>query len=278
MKFEDKSKHLKKLQDTELKILKYFDKICKKNNLKYYLASGTLLGAVRHKGFIPWDDDIDVFMPGEDYLKLYDVMAKNPDKNYFFQSLDTEKNYFLLWNKIRLNNTVFVEKGWEKNEINKGIFIDIFPLLEVPLNKNKEKILNIKLKIIHLLIEANLKNDGRSKYYGKLGYIMYKIIKLIPQKVRNKMVIKNLKKMCLYKSNSPYYFTTDTGIEEKITKSSFDETIDLMFENSKFSCPKGYDKYLTETYGDYMKLPEESKRNGHGEVYLEFGNKNNREV
>lgn len=272
MKYVDKSEHLKELQEVELNILKYFDKVCKQNNLRYFLGSGTLLGAVRHQGFIPWDDDIDLFMPGEDYLKLYDIMKKEKNSDYFFQSLDTEKNYFLLWNKIRLNNTIFVEKGWEENEINQGIFIDIFPLLEVPLEKNGIKKLGIKLKILSLFIEANLKNDGRYKHYGKMGKIIHKMIKLIPQKIRNDIVIKNIKKLCLYKSEGQYYFTTDTGIEKKISKSSFDKVIDLNFEDGMFPSPKGYDKYLTEMYGDYMKLPDESERNGHGEVYLKFTN------
>lgn len=278
MKYVDKNEHLKELQMAELNILKYFDKICKKNNLKYYLGSGTLLGAVRHKGFIPWDDDIDLFMPGEDYMKLYEIMEKETNNNYFFQSLDTEKNYFLLWNKIRLNNTIFVEKGWEKNEINQGIFIDIFPLLEVPVKKNNEKKIGTKLKIMSLLIDANLKNDGRYKHYGNIGKIIHKIIKFIPQKIRNTIVKKNIRKLCLYESDGQYYFTTDTGIEKKFSKSSFDDVIDLNFEDGMFPCPKGYDKYLTEMYGDYMKLPDENERNGHGEVYLKFTNKKDREV
>ena len=120
--------------------MKYFNNFCEENNIKYYLAYGTLIGAVRHHGFIPWDDDVDVFVSGEDFLKLKEVFNKKVHNNkYFYQTLQTENNYYLLWDKVRLNDTIFVEEGWENNDINNGIFIDIFPLLEYPDTEKEEK-------------------------------------------------------------------------------------------------------------------------------------------
>ena len=96
MKYVDKNKNLKQLQKVELELLKDFDEMCKENHVQYFLAYGSLLGAIRHKGFIPWDDDVDVHMFGKDYLKLTEALKDNKNEKYFFQSLETEKNYFSL--------------------------------------------------------------------------------------------------------------------------------------------------------------------------------------
>ena len=270
MNYVDKNKHLKELQNKELEILKYFDDFCNKNDLEYYMAYGTLLGAIRHKGFIPWDDDIDLHMKGSDYLKLTKLLKDNQDKKYFFQSLETEKNYFLLWNKIRINNTIFIEKGWEDNEIHQGISIDIFPLIEYPDNNREKRRINNILKISRLLIDCNMKNNKHYKTYGISGKILFKLFRLIPQKIRNKQVIKKIKYLCNYKSNSEYYFSTDLGLEKKYNKTCFNKQIELPFETEKFKAPVNYHKYLKEEYGDYMKLPSKKDRIGHGDTYLCF--------
>lgn len=270
MKYVDKNKNLKKLQNKELEILKFFDDFCKKNNLEYYLAYGTLLGAIRHKGFIPWDDDIDLHMKGKDYLKLIELLKENTDKKYFFQSLETEENYYLLWNKIRMNNTIFIEKGWEDNDIHKGISLDIFPLIEYPENEKDKKKIDKIFKISKLLIDCNMKINKDYHTYGMNGKILSHIFRLIPKKIRNKKIIKNIKYLCNYQSNSPYLFTTIRGTSKKITKKEFEKTKEVPFETEKFIAPIGYDQYLKEVYGDYMKLPDESDRIGHGEIYLCF--------
>ena len=193
MKYENKNDNLRKLQLVELDGLKYLDKICKENNIEYYLAFGTLLGAVRHKGFIPWDDDIDIAMTGENYLKLLEVMKKNENKKYFFQTLETEKNYYLMWSKLRINNTLFAKEEQLANKINHGIFVDVFPLFEYPDKKDYKRITR-KIKMIKLMIENNMTYNYQKKHYGKIGNILSKIIGIIPQKIRNNYVEKDKKK------------------------------------------------------------------------------------
>ena len=131
-----KSSDLKKLKVEEKKILDYFVKFCEENNLTYYLAYGTLIGAVRHKGFIPWDDDIDVHMPADDYIKFLKLFKeKNKNDDYFLQTIETEKYYHATFAKIRKNHSCMVEKEWSYMKIHKGINIDIFPLYTYPDNK-----------------------------------------------------------------------------------------------------------------------------------------------
>ena len=203
------------LKKYELIILDEIDRICKKYNIKYFLGYGSALGAIRHKGFIPWDDDVDMHMLGKDYLKLIEILSNNQDNKYFFQSLETEKNYYLLWNKIRLNNTIFIEKGWEDNKIHQGISLDIFPLIEYPDN-DKDKIkINRIFKITKLLIDNNMETNKNYNSYGISGKILSKLFKLIPQSIRNKKVIKNIQFLCNYESDSDYYFTTADGMLRK---------------------------------------------------------------
>ena len=198
------------------------------------------------------------------------MLKDNKDEKYFFQSLETEDNYYLLWNKVRLNNTMFIEKGWEKNNIHKGISLDIFLLFDCPDNDRDVKKINRICKISKLLVDCNMYENKDYKTYGIAGKILFKIFKLIPQKLRNKIVIKNIKYLCNYTSSSEYYCGTIHGVDKKYSKDCFDKVERLPFEDVEFDCPGNYKKYLEEVFGDYMKLPDEEDRIGHGETYLCF--------
>lgn len=119
---------LRQLQMTELEILDEFVRICEENNLHYYLVGGTLLGAVRHHGFIPWDDDIDVAMFRKDYDRFAEIAPQKLHPQYFYQCPDTDPYYFLTYAKIRKNGTEVYEERFRNAKFHKGVFIDIFPL------------------------------------------------------------------------------------------------------------------------------------------------------
>lgn len=131
---------LRQLQKTELSILKRFKQICDKHHLRYYLYGGTLLGAVRHEGFIPWDDDVDVCMPYSDYEIFLNVAKKELGEDYFLQTSESDKHFVAPFAKIRLNNSTFLDSKFAKRHINHGIWIDIFPLIYTSdLIANKQK-------------------------------------------------------------------------------------------------------------------------------------------
>ena len=141
---------LKKVQKEELDILVFFDAFCRQHNLRYSLAYGSLLGAVRHKGFIPWDDDIDVIMPREDYellIRLFD----DKTNRFFLQSHYSEAHYYYPFAKIRKNGTVFREKFLEDKQINHGFYIDVFPADKVRDKKRKKDYFYIRYQntILH---------------------------------------------------------------------------------------------------------------------------------
>ena len=118
---------LRKVQLLQLKIAKEIKRICDKNNIDYILDSGTLLGAVRHKGFIPWDDDMDIAMTREEYNRFIDVAKIELGEEYFLQTWDTDNNYPMPFAKVRLNDTRYIENVFENANMHQGIYVDIFP-------------------------------------------------------------------------------------------------------------------------------------------------------
>ena len=258
------SEEIKKLKQTEIEILDYFVDFCNQNNLTYYLTYGTLLGAVRHKGFIPWDDDIDVVMLPEDYqkfLKLY--QEKNKNKDYILQYIDNEKYYHTIFAKIRKNNTCMVEKDWQYIKIHKGIDIDIFPLFPYPDNKLDAKIMMFNFKLSQFLVSKNNKtNSIKNK-------ILFGILKLIPRKITNRWASKIINKILNYKGKYSYYRPDDLncGLQKK---EWYNSSTNLTFEKRSYNAPSHYDELLKSMYGDYMQIPKEEDRIGHGDIILSF--------
>lgn len=120
---------LRKIQMVQLEIMKVVDRICEEENINYYLCAGSMLGGIRHQGFIPWDDDLDIMLPREDYAKLLEILKKKLPEEYWLQTYDTDSEYWQPFAKIRKKNTIYKEKGMENFPDEKcGIWIDIFPL------------------------------------------------------------------------------------------------------------------------------------------------------
>ena len=139
-------KYVRKLQLTELDILKEIDRICKKNNIDYTLYGGSLLGAIRHKGFIPWDDDIDVAMTRKNYNKFIKACKYDLGDKFFFDSYETNKKYALFYGKVKLKNTLFVEKkNYDNYDETSSIWVDIFPLDAVTGRMDKNQKFQYKL-------------------------------------------------------------------------------------------------------------------------------------
>lgn len=265
---------LKKLQKLELDILKQFIEICDKYNLNYSLAYGTLIGAVRHNGFIPWDDDIDVAMPRDDYDKFCKIMESQPLKGYFFQSYVTEPQCGLVFGKIRKDNTVLSEIYSHHINMHQGIWIDIFPYDKVSNYKIKRKI-----DYLMFLVWKNMyivKCDyNMPPNRSKIGYIFYYIVKFANLFLSRGFLINRVEKsMTKYKNKSTnYVFSyTDNNVEQKKFPSELlDHYCFLDFEGEKVKSFKKYDYYLRKNYGDYMILPPEDQRaNGSGHFIKEF--------
>lgn len=235
-----------------LEILKYIDGICKDNNLKYYLYAGTLLGAIRHKGFIPWDDDLDICMPRSDYNKLIKIMKKSDNEKYSLKCIEnSKKEYNYCFGKMVDNNTVVKEIGKFQGD-DLGVWVDIFPLDGVGNDLKKAKcIIKKSRKYVRqiLLLEVGRKMNNK----GKLLYT-------IGRRHLNRILRYKLKKNNFY----------DSKYVADVTILDFDELIfegdnfkgdrATIFENIEVSIPRDSESILKIMYGDYMELPPEEER------------------
>ena len=149
-------KVLRKLQLEELTILDELERICKKNNIEYFIAYGTALGAIRHKGFIPWDDDIDVSMTIDNYRKFEKIVESELNQKFYFQTPKKEKHMYLFWNKLRINNTLSTNKGQEDLPMHLGICMDIFPMSKFPIDEKKQQQHKKIIKWVYIILETEL--------------------------------------------------------------------------------------------------------------------------
>ncbi len=256
---------IRALQLKLLEMIKDFDIFCTKNNISYCLCGGNVLGAIRHKGFIPWDDDMDVQMPREDYDRFLSLF-KN-DEKYFLQK-DTY-DYPLQFSKLRANNTTFIEdipyRKKYKN-IHQGIYIDIFPVDKVSKNKLKAKLQEVYSNI---LISQSLFLRGYPKSHNsiKKRIIMGLSVFLLPLRKHFYKYVKSFNNSSNNDYVCSFYGTAKPKIFQK--KDSFKlPFVRFQFEDLQLPVMNNYEQFLTDAYGDYMKLPskEEIEYNIHAKI------------
>lgn len=276
MKYTDyDDKILKKLQSLELMILKDFIKICEENNLSYYIYAGSLLGAVRHNGFIPWDDDLDVVMFRDDYEKFKKIFISSNNEKYELLTNETHEDYFHLLSKLMIKGTLFEEKWVNQVDFHIGINIDIFVLDDLS-DDNFKRYYQLKKAFFYnkLLIMSQIKLDNLPfipKVVTHSGYYLLRLFGIKPNWL-NKRCLNFLKK---YKDeNTKCVFDISATAEEYpqiYQKEDFKEIVKIPFEDIEVNAPKGYDHILKSLYGDYMQLPPEEDRYNHITENLDFG-------
>ena len=268
------TKEMKLVWSKELELLKEFDRACTKHGLTYFLDGGTLLGAVRHGGFIPWDDDVDVIMPRKDYDKLWEIARDEFSEPYFFQTSLSEKGFFRTHAQLRRSDTTgFIELDRNKS-INKGIFLDIFVLDGVPSEKSKKNRLKRKIAFQKKLLAYKYDVDfSRVGFKRKMLFLVSRIFyAFVPFEVYFDRF--NKKTLAKY-SDKHTELVGDLTLEwrENVhwSKEWYKDCIRMNFENLSLCVPACYHEILTRQYGDYMKIPEDiNAKNGRSHDGITF--------
>ncbi len=260
----------KKVWQKELEMVRLFVDLCKRHHLKYFAASGTLIGAIRHKGFIPWDDDIDLMMPREDYERFIEIAKEElKDGPFFLQHYTTEKNYPNGHAQIRNSlTTCFIKESYVdlKNGKNCGIFIDIFPYDLVYDDFKKRKKYCKKIKLLKALAlwrvytPKSLIRKRAVQFYFCFHSLQKTIVKI--DHLSKSFPKKEAQKTVALPSFMP-------GYEKEVwPKEWFDDAIEHPFEDIYIAIPVQYDEVLRKEYGDYMAIPEDKGGAMHGQCYF----------
>ena len=264
---------LEQLHNLELLLASEVLKICEKYNLKIVMLAGTFLGAIRHNGFIPWDDDMDFGMPREDFERFKELCVSDLDREkYFLQTDQTDLNYPFNFVKLRLNNTHVSEEFSLDANVHDGIYIDIFPIDDI-CPKPFRRFIQLKgfwLFRNLLWIKCGYGDNDRKKR------LAYKLAKLATH-VFSISFLKKMKEKCILlgqSTNADNVVVSDGsyGIKKKtFPKVWLDEVESYSFEDIKLWGMKNYKAYLKHMYGDYMQLPPENQRNHHKRIKIDFG-------
>ena len=253
------SDELRKLQLVEYELICEVDRICKKNHIQYTLYAGTLLGAVRHQGFIPWDDDADIAFFPEEYEKFFEACKTDLNtEKFFLQDYRTDKYYRWGYAKLRRNNSAFIREGQEHMKYHNGICIDLFTLYSVPDSKLLRKLYFDLFFFIRKILYSEVGKVSAEKSVLRL---IYSLLYLIPKERVFRFVDHILYKKPSKLVNILYYPTKSSkyGIPRRCVV----ENTELVFEDRSFSAMIGYDEVLSIGYGNYMLPPPVEQRGSH---------------
>lgn len=265
----------KDIQDYGYELLCLFDRICRENGLTYFLSGGTLLGAIRHGGFIPWDDDVDVMMPRADFMKLQQVVGQYTNERYAYASVYTDPDYKRPWARLwdmhtrMLNNSRFYDQT-------PHVFVDIFPIDGIPAGKLATRWFFTKMR----LYDAACKMSKRKHIYMDERLRLFKLaiyppcLKVGGNRWARKMHDLAMKYPFGQTKFAGVSMTIKYGSREKLPAEVFASAVDVEFRGRKFPAPVGWETYLKALYRDYMKLPPEETRDEHCFEFLAMVDQN----
>ena len=249
--------YLEELKSVQLAMLQDVAAFCDEHNITYFLAFGTLIGAIRHKGYIPWDDDIDIAMPRPDYDRFISSF-NDKESIYKVVSMENDNHYGLAFAKVHDTRTVLHETQYKRDVY--GVYIDVFPIVGV---KDKKQIK--RLRAVNLMLhtkKANFKERTLSKkiinFFGKILLLPFSVHYIVT-------VIDRMARKYPFGSTPSAGNICDTVVGERamIETSAFEGVLMQEFEGREYKIPIGYDKWLRKIYGDYMQLPPVEKRINH---------------
>lgn len=262
---------LRKVQLTQLGIAKDIVKVCEKNGIKVFLDSGSLIGAIRHRGFIPWDDDLDMGMLREDYDKFCEIADKELGAKYRWQTWDNDKDYALPFGKVRKVGTTCIESRAGRSKEN-GIWVDILPYDFAPDQETERAPFRRKLVVLYagILLKCGYKPwivHNRVNWKVLIHFAYYKLITLC--KSRKALITQY--NDCVANQPDHNFVYQQTG-KKYYPIEWFKEIVHVPFEDTTMPVISKYHEWLTRAYGDYMTPPpEEERENRHDIIEVSFG-------
>lgn len=259
---------LEEIKKLQLEILDDITDFCKQNDIKFWIDYGTLLGAVRHKGYIPWDDDVDIGMLREDYDRFIHSYNQRTNSNYSVHTVELDKNYVFPYAKVHDDRTVLYS---DDVDMPFSINVDVFPYDIAPAREKKYLRMyrqQERLSLLHVLRNAKTHETSGNIVKRLATRIIMLLLKLVPA---NFFAVRRAKTATKCKEqDSPYITLFVASFGRRADKHIFDEMIELPFEDRIYPAPKRYDDWLTLFYGDYMTPPPEDKRgtNHHYKAYM----------
>lgn len=261
---------LRKLQLTQLEILRVFDRFCREHDLKYSLYAGSLLGAVRHRGFIPWDDDLDVCMPRADYDRFAALWTKEPVEGYVLQNKENSRCFDQSFTKLRKDHTTFLQDEKEIGNHHTGIFLDIFPVDRISDGKWNRAVFRARCMVYQLMTREFV--PPKRNPIVRLGSKV--ILACVPKAARPKLRSRMLKQITKHNGNTALdciFIETMATIWKPHAANLADGYVELPFEDGVFFCFENWHDYLTRKFGDYMELPPEEERQWrHHPIVIDF--------
>lgn len=265
------SEKRKKIWKVELDLIQELDRVCRKYGLRYFASNGTLLGAVRHGGFIPWDDDVDIVMPRPDYDKLARLAQNEFADPFLFQVADEKHVYYRSYARLRNKQTTGMPfRDWNREGCCNGIFIDIFPMDGCPRGRGKRFIQKAALKVLCAMANTYT-------YYPDFPH-PFPVRKIIYQVTKWYCELRGYRKLLnliyqirlweAYENADQYYIITHDSLP-MFPAEYYEETLWVDFENIKISVPAAYDDILKILYGDYHQLPPPEKRGQHHTILFD---------
>lgn len=249
------------IRNIQIRIMESIDLFCSENGIQYFLTGGTLLGAIRHNGYIPWDDDIDLVMYRDDYNRFIELYNAAGHNYYAFSLLDAGYNYPFC--KVCDKSTILTENNIKVHEIDMGVFVDVFPLDKIPENIDRKAILN-KLHYLDKLLYGKSFRMERLKYKTYRQRLLIIIYKLLGVSISKKNIAKKQEQIAMQfsESDTDWYGAITSSVRRDIPRLNRSNTksIEHVFEDHVFKIPNTYDSYLKDLYGDYMKLPPKDQQ------------------
>lgn len=265
--------NLRKVQLVQLEIAKDIKRVCEENGIDYYLTAGSCLGAVRHKGFIPWDDDLDIGMLRDQYEKFCRIAPQKLDPKYCFQNWDIDEHHAIPFGKVRKNGTVYQESKAVAGG-NNGIYVDIIVYDNVPVNNVSWHLLKLYILERIILMKCNYRpwrEEDRINWDSRLFYLPFQFLSIF---FSHSFLTKKFEKIAksVDKSSGKVYTQLGERNFYCFKRSWMAQTVEAIFEDTTFRIPAQYHEYMTAGYGDYMQLPPEGQReNRHQIEVLDFG-------